>query len=100
MVGDELRCSLPLEGEAYPIIHLLTIHWLKFHIRLVDRGFYGMYFDIVLKEKTIDDLIVLFATKSIQELAANMTTYEQEITEMHRQYFEKLNEQNSTYAGW
>ena len=94
MVENELRCSLPLEGEAYPIIRLMTIHGLKFSIGLVDRGFYGMYFDILLAEKTIDDLIVLFKTKSIQELAANMTTYEQEITEMHRQYFE--NSMNKT----
>ena len=66
----------------------MTIHGLQFYICLIDRGFYGMFFDIVVKEKTIDDLILLFATKMIQELAANMTTYEQEITEMHRKYFE------------
>ena len=89
-VGEELRCSIPLEGEVYPIIRLMSIHGLKFKIRLVDRGYYGMYFDIAMKERAIDELIDLFAHNSIMDLAQNLTEYEMNISNMHQEYFQKM----------
>ena len=90
MVGNELKCAVPMEGTIGSLVHLMTLYGMKFTVTLMDYGSNGVFFDLGLKEKMMTALIKLFNTKTIDELATNLTSYEKEIDDLHKAYFKQI----------
>ena len=68
----------------------MTLYGMKFTVTLTDYGSNGVFFNLGLKQKTVTTLIELFNTKTIDELATNLTSYEKEIDDLHKAYFEQI----------
>ena len=59
-VGKQFKCSIPVQGHVASILLLLKIYNLPINIRLIDRGPYGVHFDLIFSHKTVMNLIELF----------------------------------------
>ena len=71
-VGKEFKCSIPIQGHVASIVRLLKIYSLPINIRLVDRGPYGVYFDLIFSHETVMSLIELFDFESEDIIADNI----------------------------
>ena len=101
MVGNELKCAVPMEGTIGSLVCLMTLYGMKFSVTLMDYGSNGIFFDFGLKQKTMTTLIELFNTKTIDELVTNLTSYKKEIDDLHKAYFEQImGEKASIDAIW
>ena len=90
MVGNESKCAVPMEETIGSLVCLMTLCGMKFTVTLMDYGSNGVFFNLGLKQKTMTTLIELFNTKTIDELATNLTSYEKEIDDLHKAYFEQI----------
>ena len=79
MVGNKLKCAVPMEGTIGGLGHLMTLYGMKFSVTLTDYGSNGVFFDLGLKQKKMSTLVELFNMKMIDELATNLMSYKKEI---------------------
>ena len=82
--GKQFRCSIPVQGHAVSILRLLKIYSLPINIRLVDRGPYGVHFDLVFSHETVLSLIELFDSEEEHVIVNNIKEYENSIGEVFR----------------
>ena len=100
LADTDLRCSVPLFGAITPYLRMFHLLKIKYNLVLADRGPFGLYIDINMSHEEAASLIETFDEVGVDQLAADLTTYEVNLIRKYREYYVNMSRDVEFHKGY